>query len=206
MSALFHPYLCGRIAAEWLITMEDTQIVELYLQRDEDAIAHTQTKYGTRLRQVSNTIVQDAQTAEECENDTYLQAWDTIPPHEPRTYLYPFLARITRHISIDRCRHRERLRRSAYVQELSGELQCCIPGPEDVERRMEAIALGQTISAFLRSQPEQMRNIFIRRYWYMDSITDIARRFGMTQSKIKSMLFRARNALRDYLEKEGYTL
>jgi len=186
--------------------MEDTQIVDLYLQRQETAIACTQERYGVRLRGVSMSIVQDAQTAEECENDTYLEAWRSIPPHEPRNYLYAFLARIIRHISLDRCRYRDRLRRSAYVQELSGELQCCIPGPEDVERRMEAIALGQTISAFLRSQPEQMRNIFIRRYWYMDSITDIARRFGMTQSKIKSMLFRARNALRDYLEKEGYTL
>lgn len=186
--------------------MEDTQIVDLYLQRQETAIACTQERYGVRLRGVSMGIVQDSQTAEECENDTYLEAWRSIPPHEPRNYLYAFLARIIRHISLDRCRHRDRLRRSAYVQELSHELQCCIPGPDDVERRMEAIALGQIISTFLRSQPEQMRNIFIRRYWYMDSIADIARRFGITQSKIKSMLFRARNALRDYLEKEGYTL
>lgn len=186
--------------------MEDTQIVELYLQRQEAAIACTAEKYGPRLRGVSMTIVQDAQTAEECENDTYLQAWNTIPPHAPRNYLFAFLARIIRHISIDRCRHRTRLRRSAYVQELSGELQCCIPGPDDTERRMDAIALGQIISAFLRTQPEQTRNVFIRRYWYMDDIAAIAHRFGMTQSKIKSMLFRSRNALRQHLEKEGFTL
>lgn len=186
--------------------MNDDQIIDLYLQRCEDAISHTQAQYGARLRQVSNTIVQDEQTAEECENDTYLQAWDTIPPHEPRNYLYAFLARIIRHISIDRCRYRDRLRRSAYVQELSAELQCCVPSPEDVEKRMEAIALGQIISAFLRSQPEQTRNVFIRRYWYMDSIADISRRFGITQSKTKSMLLRCRKALRDYLEKEGYSL
>lgn len=186
--------------------MNDDQIIDLYFQRNEDAIVHTQNQYGPRLRQVSHTIVQDILTAEECENDTYLQAWDTIPPHEPRSYLYPFLARITRHISIDRCRHRDRLRRSAYVQELSTELQCCIPGHDDVEQRIEAIALGQTISVFLRTQPERMRNVFIRRYWYMDSIADIAHRFGFTQSKTKSMLLRTRNSLRDYLVKEGYTL
>lgn len=186
--------------------MEDTQIVELYLQRSEEAIARTQERYGSRLRGVSMTIVQDAQTAEECENDTYLQAWNTIPPSEPRNYLYPFLARITRHISIDRCRYRSRLCRSAYVQTLSAELECCIPGSEDVERRMEAIALGQILSAFLRAQPEQMRNVFIRRYWYMDDIAQIARRFSLSQSKVKSMLFRSRNALRNFLEKEGFSL
>ena len=186
--------------------MEDSQIVDLYLQRHESAIACTAETYGPRLRGVSMTIVQDAQTAEECENDTYLQAWNTIPPHEPRNYLFAFLVRIIRHISIDRCRHRSRLRRSAYVQELSGELQCCIPSPDDTERQMDAIALGQIISAFLRSQPVEARNVFIRRYWFMDSITDIAHRFGMTQSKVKSMLFRTRNSLRDHLAKEGYPL
>lgn len=186
--------------------MDDHQIVELYLQRDEAAIAHTAQQYGSRLRGVSYGIVQDHETAEECENDTYLQAWRTIPPNEPRNYLFAFLARIIRHISIDRCRYQQRIRRSAYVQELSAELQCCIPGPEDTENRMEAIALGQVISAFLRQQPDASRNVFIRRYWYLDSIADIAQRFGMTQGKIKSMLFRSRNALRNHLEKEGYTL
>ena len=85
-------------------------------------------------------------------------------------------------------------------------LQCCIPSPEDTESRMEAIALGQVISVFLRQQPETARNVFLRRYWYMDSIQDISRRFGMGQSKVKSMLFRTRNALRAHLEQEGYTL
>lgn len=186
--------------------MEDTQIVEMYLQRDEAAIARTAERYGARLRGVSMGIVQDAQTAEECENDTYLQAWDTIPPNEPRNYLYAFLARIIRHISIDRCRHRDRLRRSAYVQELTAELQTCVPCPEDVEKQMEAIALGQSINAFLRAQQDLPRRVFLRRYWYMDSIADISVRFGITQSKTKSILFRCRSALRKYLEKEGYSL
>ena len=186
--------------------LEDNEIVELYLKRDESAIKCTAEKYGSRLRALSLGITRDAQAAEECENDTYLQAWDTIPPHEPRSYLYPFLARITRHISIDRCRHRDRLRRSAYVQELSTELQCCIPGHDDVEQRIEAIALGQSINAFLRAQQDLPRRVFLRRYWYMDSIADISVRFGITQSKTKSILFRCRSALRKYLEKEGFCL
>lgn len=186
--------------------MEDHEIVELYLQRNESAIEQTAQKFGMRLRGISFGIVQNRETAEECENDTYLQAWRTIPPNQPHTYLFAFLARIIRHISIDRCRYQQRVCRSAYIQELSAELECCIPGPEDTERRMEDIALGQALSAFLRQQPEEARNVFIRRYWYLDSITDISRRFGLSQSKIKSMLFRCRGRLRDYLEKEDFTL
>ena len=186
--------------------MEDAQIIELYLQRDESAIYHTKEKYSTRLRHISMNIVSDSQTAEECENDTYLQAWNTIPPNEPRHYLFAFLARIIRHISIDCCRYRDRLCRKGYMQELSDELLCCIPGSADVESRMDAIALGESISAFLRKQPVLTRNIFIRRYWYLDSIADIAKRFGFTQSKVKSMLARTRMKLRATLTKEGITL
>lgn len=186
--------------------MEDTQIVALYLQRNESAISHTAAQYGTRLRNISYGIVQNHETAEECENDTYLQAWNTIPPNAPHHYLFAFLARIIRHISIDRCRYQQRLCRSAYIQELTAELQCCVPGSHDPQQQLEAVALGQAISAFLRQQPEQTRNVFLRRYWYMDSTADIARRFGITQSKTKSMLFRCRNALRSYLGKEGFTL
>ena len=186
--------------------MEDSQIVDLFLARDEGAIGHTEARYGSRLRNIACGIVRDAGTAEECENDTYLQAWNSIPPNAPRNYLFAFLARIIRHISIDRCRYAQRLCRSACIQELSAELQTCVPGTDDIERRMEAIALGQVISAFLRTQPEQTRNVFIRRYWYIDSIAEISHRFSISQSKAKSMLLRCRNHLRKYLEKEGYTL
>ena len=186
--------------------MEDAQIVELYLLRDENAISRTAEAYGARLRNISMNIVSDIQTAEECENDTYLQAWNSIPPNEPRNYLFAFLSRIIRHISIDCCRYRERLCRAGYVQELSAELQCCVPGSEDVESQMDAIMLGESISTFLRMQPVLIRNVFIRRYWYMDDIATIARRFYISQSKVKSMLFRCRNNLRKHLIKEGFTL
>lgn len=186
--------------------MEDQQIVDLFFRREESAIAQTKEQYGARLRQLSFGIVQNPETAEECENDTYLQAWQTIPPHEPRDYLFAFLARIIRHISIDRCRHQQRLCRCAYVQELSLELQACVPGGHDPAEMMDAKALGQAISAFLRTLPQESRGLFIRRYWYMDSIEELSHCFSMTQSKVKSRLFRSRNALRKYLEKEGFTL
>ena len=186
--------------------MQDSAIIELYNKRDEQAIAATQDKYGAYCMTIAYNILADRQDSEECVNDTYLRAWNTIPPNAPYGYLFAYLVRIIRHISIDRCRYQQRLCRSAYIQELSAELQCCIPSLEDTESRMEAIALGQAISAFLRQQPEAMRNVFLRRYWYMDSIQDISRRFGMGQSKVKSMLFRTRSALRAHLEQEGYTL
>lgn len=186
--------------------MEDSQIVDLYFARDEAAIQHTAQAYGSRLRRISYNIVDDMQTAEECENDTYLQAWQRIPPQEPRNYLFAFLSRITRNLSIDRCRSRERLKRSACITELSAELECCIPAPDDIPCRMEAQLLARIISVFLKTLPGTQRNVFLRRYWFADSIAAIARRYHMTQSKVKSMLFRTRNALRAHLEKEGYEL
>lgn len=186
--------------------MEDTQIIDLYLVRDEGAIERTSEKYGPRLRRLSYGIVDDAQTAEECENDTYLQAWQRIPPHEPRDYFYAFLSRITRNLSIDRCRSRDRLKREAVLVELSVELESCIPSPSDAHCQLEAQVLADIISAFLKELPQAQCNVFVRRYWFADSIAQIARRYHMSESKVKSMLFRTRNALRGHLEKEGYVL
>ena len=186
--------------------MEDNEIVELYMLRNETAIKHTSEKYGIRLRSLANSIVNDVQTAEECENDTYMEAWNTIPPHEPRNYLYAFLARIIRHISLDICRSRNRLKRSAFVCELSAEMEECIPAPDDVECRIDDMALREAINGFLSTLDEEKRNIFIRRYWYLDSVASISKRFVLSESKVKTMLFRCRNELRKYLEKEGYTI
>ena len=128
--------------------MDDNKIIDLYLCRDETAVKHTARKYGDHLRALAYGIVKDHQTAEECENDTYLKAWNSIPPHEPREYLYAFLARITRHISLDCCRKRSRLKRSAYISELSAEMEQCIPAPDDMECRIDDIVLGQAINNF----------------------------------------------------------
>ena len=186
--------------------MDDNRIVELYLSRNEKAIKLTAQKYGSRLRSLAHGIVNDRQTAEECENDTYLKAWNAIPPHEPRSYLYAFLARITRHISLNCCRARNQLKRSAFVCELSAEMEQCIPAPDDAECRIDDIALSTAINEFLGKLDEEKRNIFVRRYWYLDSVAAISKRFALSESKVKTTLFRCRNGLREHLEKEGYTL
>ena len=186
--------------------MDDNKIVELYLNRDEMAVEQTAKKYGKRLRALSLGIVADAQTAEECENDTYVEAWNSIPPHEPRSYLYAFLARITRHIALNCCRDRDRLKRKAFICELTSEMEQCIPSPDDSACGIDDGRLGEVINSFLGSLDEQKRNIFVRRYWYMDSVTDIARRYSLSESKVKMVLFRCRNKLREYLEKEGYNV
>ncbi len=186
--------------------MDDNKIVELYLSRDESAVKETIAKFGKRLRTLAYGIVCDKLTAEECENDTYLQAWKSIPPHEPRSYLYAFLARITRHIALNCCRERSRLKRNAFICELSAEMEQCIPAPDDVECRMGDMELAEVINEFLRSLSNEKRNIFVRRYWYLDSVSDISRRYGVSESKVKTTLFRCRGELREHLEKEGYTI
>ena len=113
--------------------MEDRGIVELYLKRDSRAIEKTQEKYGGRLRELSFNIIFDAGAAEECENDTYLAAWNSIPPHEPASYLYAFLARIVRRLSLNVCRNKRRLKRGGYVVSLSQEMEDCIPSPDNAQ-------------------------------------------------------------------------
>lgn len=186
--------------------MEDEKIVELFLQRNEAAVQHASEKYGRRLCSLSLGIVGDRQTAEECENDTYAEAWNAIPPNEPRAYLYAFLARIVRHISLNCCRKRSRLKRNAFICELSAEMEQCIPAPDDCECRIDEMALSDAINGFLASLSTEKRNIFLRRYWYLDPIADISKRFGLSESKVKTTLFRSRVQLREYLEKEGYTV
>lgn len=186
--------------------MGDNEIVELYLLKDEAAIMHTTEKYGHRLRALAYRIVADSQTAEECENDTYMEAWELIPPNEPRNYLYAFLARIIRHISLNCCRSRNRLKRRAYICELSTELEQCIPAPNDTPCSIDDIVFGEIINNFLASLDKEKRNIFVRRYWYLDSISGISNYFSLSESKVKTTLFRCRNKLKKYLEKEGYVL
>ena len=186
--------------------MDDSKIIDLFFSRDETAIRHTAEKYGKRLRSLSYNIVHDFQTAEECENDTYAQAWNIIPPHSPKEYLYAFLAKIIRHISLNRCRDRSRLKRNAYICELSTEMEQCIPAPDDCACRIDDMIFAGVINRFLASLTVEKRSIFLRRYWYLDSVADISKRFGCSEWKVKTMLFRIRNQLRKHLEKEGYTL
>ena len=184
--------------------MDDSKIVELYLARDETAISYTAQKYGSGLRKIANSILGNTATAEECENDTYLQAWNRIPPNEPRTYLFAFLGTITRHLAIDECRKQSSQKRNALYCELTAEMEACIPGQDNVESEIDAKELSRAISLFLDTYPEDRRNVFVRRYWFFDTIPEICRRYGFSQSKVKSILYRMREGLRDHLRKGGY--
>lgn len=181
----------------------DAAIIELYWQRDEAAIRLTADKYGTRLRALADSFLSDAMAAEECENDTYLRTWNAIPPHRPVQYFFAFLAKITRQLALDACKARQRHKRGGAFTDLTEELQQCIPSPDDTESAVEAAEWGRVLSAFLQALPPQQRGVFLRRYWYGDSVQAIAVRYGFTQSKVKSMLLRTRTALRSHLQKEG---
>lgn len=185
------------------IPMEDQKIVELYFKRDENAIRQTQRKFGKRIINISKNITGSAFTAEEVENDTYLRAWENIPPTDPAAYLFAFLARIARNLSISVCRERSALKRNAVLVELSDEMAECLPSGCSVEQDTEANMVMELINEFLFSKSEDKRNIFMRRYWYLDSVSDIAKRFGLSESNVKTTLYRLRNELREYLSEQG---
>lgn len=184
--------------------MNDQLIVELYLARDEAAIGETSAQYGLKLKRIAASILGDAHAAEECVNDVYLRAWNSIPPNEPRQYLFAYLARITRQIALSRLKTAGALKRSALLTELTAEMEECLPFGADTADEAEARELSRLINAFLAMLSAEKRAVFLRRYWYFDSIAEIAKSFGFRESKVKTMLFRMREKLRAYLEKEGY--
>ena len=184
---------------------EDSMIIDLFLQRSKQAITGTAAKYGMRLQSLSMNILHDREDAEECVNDTYHATWNTLPPEKPNCF-FAYLAKLTRNFSFGKYDYRHAQKRTATIVELSGELENCIPAPNDLERKWESEEIGRIISAFLHAQSVEMRKVFVRRYWYMDSIQAISQAYNISESKVKSMLFRMRNKLRAYLEQEGITL
>lgn len=186
--------------------MTDEAIVQQYLNRDEAAIHNTSEKYGSRIYYIAKSILLDNTAAEDCENDTYYHAWNAIPPHEPKTYFFAFLARITRYLALDQYRSNTTQKRNAKLVNLSAELEQCIVCPSDDPCSVDRIVLADAISTFLQNLPRERRNIFLRRYWYMDSVKQISNRYAISESKVKSSLFRCRKELRAYLEKEGFAL
>ena len=189
-----------------IAAMEDRMIVDLYFKRDENAIRQTQRKFGKRIINISKNITGNALTAEEVENDTYLRAWENIPPTDPASYLFAFLVRIARNISISLCRERSALKRNAVLVELSDEMAECLPSDCNIEQEAEADMVLELINKFLFSKPEDKRNIFMRRYWYLDTVSEIAKRFGLSESNVKTTLFRLRNELKEYLAENGITV
>ncbi|MBQ8231427.1 MAG: sigma-70 family RNA polymerase sigma factor [Lachnospiraceae bacterium] len=186
--------------------MEDKQIIDLYWERSEQAISATAIKYGNYCHSISYNILHNAEDAEECVNATYLAAWESIPPNRPQR-LAVYLGKITRNFSLNRVKYYSAQKRGLGQTDLVlSELEDCIPASTGVEQQVEERLLVKAIEAFLYSQPPEKRNIFIRRYWAMTPIKDIARSFGMSESKIMSLLFRMRKELKKHLEKEGFTL
>lgn len=182
--------------------MEDRVIVDLFLARDETAITAAAAKYGSRLRGLASRLLGDPAAAEECENDTYYAAWNAIPPDEPYTYLFPFLARIARNRALDVIRRAAREKRAIPAEELTDELAACVPGGESAEEAFDRRALSDALDRFLDGLDREARVAFLRRYWFGEGIADIAGRLEYSESRVKSMLFRTRNKLKEYLEKE----
>lgn len=182
--------------------MEDQQIIDLYWARSQQAVVETERKYAPYCRQVAYQILRSAQDADECVNDTWLRAWNAIPPQRP-VRLQAYLARLTRNLSLDRLDQRQAKKRGGSMGVLLSELSECIPSPDTVERVMENREISHAISAWLRQQPERSRVAFVRRYFYADSLSQIARRVGLSEGGVKSLLHRQRGSLRQYLEQEG---
>ena len=186
--------------------MEDARIIQLFRDRSEQAIAELEEKYGRLCYKVARNILRDVLDAEECVNDTYLHTWNAIPPARPSA-LKLWLGRIARNLSLDRWKWtRAQKRGGAGMEVLLGELDDCVPTSHSPERCLEDQEIADLIGAFLRRLPPERRQIFLRRYWYGQELSEIAGALGCGQGKVKSSLFRTRKALRAYLEQEGVAL
>lgn len=184
--------------------MDDHQIVELYWQKNTDAISETAKKYGAYCFTIADHILHSSEDSEECVNDTWLHAWDAIPPQRPNV-LRMFLARMTRNLSFDRFRARNAEKRGkgeiALVLEELGE---CLGGGTDAEAAYEAKELRQSIRRFVRALPERDGNVLVRRYFFAEPIVDIAKRYSLTENNVMVILSRTRRKLKAHLLKEGY--
>ncbi len=184
--------------------MEDKSIVDLYFLRNEDAIALTDKKYGRYCYSIAYNILTNKEDAQESVSDTYMTAWNAIPPRRP-SVLSTFLGKITRHISIDRWRQRSAAKRGGGEVSLAlEELSECIAGLQNVELEYERKELMKAYTRFLKDLPAAERRVFLCRYWYMESVEAIANKFGFSQSKVKMLLQRTRIKLRLRFEEEGY--
>ena len=185
------------------VDVDDQSFVNLFWERNEQGLHEVKSKYGNYCRRIAYGVLRNWQDAEECESDTYLAAWNVIPPQQP-TLLAAFLGRITRNLSLKKLRTDTAVKRGGNAAILSlEELSDCIPAGKSFEEDLQTRELADSISIFLRTLPEIQRKVFILRYWYCDTVREIAGRFGFTQSKVKMMLLRTRADLREFLIKEG---
>ena len=186
--------------------MEDNQIIQLYFDRSEDAISQTAIKYGKYCHTIAYNILHNFEDSEECVNDTLWKAWGVIPPRRPKR-LAAFLGRITRNLSLDTYRrYTAEKRGGSEIAIALEELGDCASSQDGMDDHVDEMVLVDTLNSFLAGLPADHRKIFMRRYWYVSSVKEIADDYGITESKVKMSLLRSRNLLRSILEKEGITL
>lgn len=185
--------------------MDDKEIVDLYLARNETAISETAKKYGRMLKSIAYSILKNHSDSEECENDTYLAAWNSIPPQIPRV-LASFLGRLVRNISINRYEYYTADKRNREFEVTLSELDEIRSSENPFEEKYEISDVSNCISSYLLSKSYTKRVIFVRRYWYCDSINKIASDYGFSESKVKSMLMRMRKELKVHLERSGFPI
>ena len=184
--------------------MDDNLIVELFFGRDERAIREAENKYSAYLRKVAYNILGSDEDVSECVNDTYLAAWNSIPPHKP-TNLLTYLSKLVRRSAVDiyRSRTRQKRRGSEYSASLS-ELSEVLPSGDSPDDALNAKLLTKTIEDFLKGVTDESRKVFVARYYFLDSVSDISKYFGISTGKVKTILHRTRRKLREHLEREGF--
>lgn len=184
--------------------MNDCRIIDLYFARNEQAIKETDAKYGNLCHSIAYHILNNNEDSEECVSDTYIGIWNSIPPARPKNFV-AFVCKITRNLSLKRLEAMSRQKRSLGILVSFDELAEVL-SDESIGDSVMDEDIGKLISVFLRDEKEEIRNVFIRKYYFFDSIGDIALRYSFTESKVKNMLHRTRMKLKDYLIKEGITL
>ncbi len=186
--------------------MDDTKIVQLYWDRNEQAIPATADKYGNYCTSIAKNILGNHEEAEECVNDTYLNAWNSMPPHRPNI-LSTFLGKITRNLSLNRYKHNTADKRGGgQATVVLDEIAEFVSNTDSVEQEIDRKELVKAIDIFLDRLPADKKNVFVCRYWYFDSISDIASRFGMTENNVSVTLNRLRLKLHNYLLERGFEL
>ena len=184
--------------------MEDKQIVDLYWERSESAIAETEKKYGRYCHYIAYQILENDEDAKEIVNDTYLKTWETIPPKRPDS-LKPYVGMISRQLALNAYEEQHAQKRGQITLVLD-ELAECLPGNDEDWDVVSGVALHDSLNTFLRGLPSKTRNIFIRRYWYTSSIAEIAEEYSMKDSAVAMLLLRTRNKLKTHLQKEGFNV
>lgn len=180
--------------------MEDGRIIELFWQRSENAIGAAEERYGNMCRAIAQNLLRSREDAQECVNDTWHCLWNAIPPERPES-LTAFVARITRNLAMKRLTYLSAAKRRVVTVSFD-ELEGCIPDPRTVETVLEGKELSRKIDVFLDTLDEKDRNLFLRRYWFFDSVRQLSHSFGISESNVKVKLYRIREALKQYLEKE----